>query len=91
MSNSTANKLVAFFALGGVAFALWTGKDSAARYRKVWGVTLLSLGGAALADFAPAIVGPFFALVIIASIAGHQTELGQVFSGIKTRAGVNSK
>lgn len=91
MSSVTANKLVAFFALAGVAFALWTGKDSSTRYRKVWGVTLLSLGGAALADFAPAIVGPFFALVIVASIAGHQTEIGKAFSGIQARAGVNTK
>lgn len=91
MSSATANKLVALFALGGVAFALWTGKDSASRYRKVWGVTLLALGGAAVADFAPAVVGPFFALVIVASIAGHQSELGGIFSGIKTRAGVNTK
>lgn len=88
MSSSTANKLVAFFAVGGVAFGLWTGKDAQTRYRKVWGVTLLSLAGAALADFAPAIVGPFFALIIVAAIADHSSQIGSAISGIQKQAGV---
>lgn len=88
MTEATANKLVAFFALAGIAFALWTGKDADQRYRKVWGVTILSIGGAALAGFAPQIVGPYFALVIVASLAGHSNQIGSVFSGIKRQAGV---
>lgn len=91
MSSATANKLVAAFAIGGVVFALWTGKDAQTRYRHVWGVTLLSLAGAALADFAPAIVGPFFGLVIIASLAGRSAQIGGIVSGIKKQSGVSGK
>lgn len=89
MSSDTANKIVAFFALGGVAMALFTGTDAQAKYRKVWGVTLLSIGGAALADFAPQLVGPFLALVIIAYIAGHSKQIGGVVSNVKKQAGVS--
>jgi hypothetical protein len=91
VSGATANKLVAFFAVGGIAFSLWTGKDAQTRYRHVWGVTLLALGGAALADFAPAAVGPFFGLLIVASIAGKSTDIGGIVSSIKKQAGVKSK
>jgi hypothetical protein len=88
MSGATANKLVAFFAIGGVAYALWTGKDANSKYRHVWGVTILSLAGAALADFAPAVVGPFFGLIIVAAIAGKSADIGKIASGIKKQAGV---
>lgn len=91
MSSATANKLVAFFAVGGVAFSLWTGKDAQTRYRHVWGVVMLSLAGAALADLAPAVVGPFFGLVIVASIAGHSSQIGSAIAGIKKQAGVGGK
>lgn len=86
MSSSTANKLVAFFAIGGVAYSLWTGKDAQQRYRHVWGVTILSIAGAALADFAPSIVGPFFGLVIVAAIAGRSKDIGGIAAGIKKEA-----
>lgn len=87
MTSATANKLVAFFAVGGVAFAMWTGKDAATRYKHVWGVTLLSLAGAALSDFAPQIVGPFFGLVIVAALASRSGQISSVVSGIKSKAG----
>ena len=86
MSSSTANKLVAFFAIGGVAYSLWTGKDAQSRYRHVWGVTILSIAGAALADFAPSIVGPFFGLVIVAAIAGRSKDISGIAAGIKKEA-----
>lgn len=68
--------------------AMTTGKSGQDRYRKVWGVTILSIGGAALADFAPQLVGPFFVLVIFAYLAGHSKEIGQAVQGIKTQSGV---
>lgn len=86
MSSSTANKLVAFFAIGGVAYALWTGKDASSRYRHVWGVTLLSAAGAVMADFAPKLVGPFFGLLIIAALAGRGKDISGIASGIKKQA-----
>lgn len=88
MTPDTANKLVAFFALGGIALALFTSKDAATRYRKVWGVTILSMGGGALADFAPSLVGPFFALIIVSYLAVNVKTVSGVVSGIKTQAGV---
>lgn len=86
MTSATANKLVALFAVGGVAYSLWTGKDASTRYRHVWGVTILAIAGAALADFAPAIVGPFFGLVVVAALAGRSHEIGGIASGIKKQA-----
>lgn len=88
MNSSTANKLVAGFAIGGIVVALATGNNGSDRYRKVWGVTLLSIGGAALADFAPGLVGPFFALVIVAYMANNYGKLSHVASSIKSQAGV---
>lgn len=86
MSSGTANKLVAFFAVGGVMYALWTGTDAASKYRHVWGVTLLAAAGAVLADFAPKVVGPFFGLVIIAALAGRSKDISGIASGIKKQA-----
>jgi hypothetical protein len=88
MSSSTANKLVALFAVGGIALALYTGTDGATRYRKVWGVTVLSLGGAILADFAPGLVGPFFGLVVVAYFLGNFQKLSGVATSVKNQAGV---
>lgn len=86
MSSSTATKIVAAFALGGIGLALWTGKSGQDRYRKVWGVTLLSAVGAVLADFAPSLVGWFFALVVIAYALGHGKTIGGVVSSAKAQA-----
>lgn len=88
MNAATANKLVAFFAIGGIAMSLWVENDPAQRYRKVWGITILSAGGAALADFAPGLVGPYFLLVILAYLVGHSKQLGGIVSQVKTQAGV---
>lgn len=78
MSQATAAKIVLGFVLGGVALGLWTGNGAAGKYRKVWGATLLGLVGAALADLAPAIVGPYFLLVIIAYSATHTGQLAGI-------------
>lgn len=90
MTSSTATKVVVGFALGGTALALWFGKDGQDRYRKVWGITLMSAAGAALAEFAPSLVGWFFALVIFAYAVGHQSTISSAVGGIKTQAGVNT-
>jgi hypothetical protein len=90
VSSSTANKLVLAFAAGGIVMALFTGPtDGASRYRKIWGVTLLSAAGAALADFVPALVGPFFALIIFAYASGHLGGISKVTSTLSSKAGVN--
>jgi hypothetical protein len=88
VSNGTAAKLVAAFAFGGIFLALWTGKNGSDRYKKVWGITLLSAAGAALADFAPQLVGPYFGLIIFAYASGHLGTLSSTTSQIKHQAGV---
>jgi len=93
MSESTANKLVLFFLLGGIAFALVRKQntDAATTYRRIWGTTLLSLAGAAMASFVPSIVGPYFLLVIIAYATGNIKALGGAVGTLKSQAGVQSK
>jgi uncharacterized membrane protein YfcA len=88
MSESTANKLVMFFLFGGIAFALVRKKNTDAQttYRRIWGTTLLSIAGAALAGFVPAIVGPFFLLVIIAYASGNIKILGNSVKGLQSKA-----
>ena len=93
MSESTANKLVMFFLLGGIAFALIRKKnsDTQTTYRRIWGTTLLSLAGAAMAGFVPSIVGPYFLLIIIAYATGNLKALGGAVGTLKSQAGVKSK
>jgi hypothetical protein len=93
MSEATANKLVMFFLVGGVAFALIRKKnsDAATTYRRIWGTTLLSLAGAAMAGFAPTIVGPYFLLIILAYATGNFKALGGAVGSLKSQAGVKSK
>lgn len=89
MSEATANKLVLFFLFGGVAFALIRKKNSDAQttYRRIWGTTILSLAGAAMAGFVPTIVGPYFLLVIIAYATGNFKALSGAAGTIKKQAG----
>lgn len=89
MSEATANKLVMFFLFGGIAFALIrkNNADVQTTYRRIWGITLLSVGGAALAGFAPKIVGPYFALIIIAFATGNIKTLGGGVKKIQKQAG----
>ena len=77
--------------VGGVAYALIRKKDSdaATTYRRVWGVTVLGLGGAALAGFAPQIVGPYFLLIIIAYISGNLPGISKGVHHLKSQAGVS--
>lgn len=90
MTESTANKLVAFFLMGGIAFALVRQKnsDSQTTYRRIWGTTLLGLAGAAMAGFVPQIVGPYFLLVIIAYVTGNFSKISQHVGGLESQAGV---
>jgi hypothetical protein len=92
MSEQTANKLVLFFLFGGIAFALIRKKNSDAgtTYRRIWGTTLLSMAGAAMAGFVPSVVGPYFLLVIIAYASGNLKALGGAANTLKKQAGAKS-
>lgn len=48
-----------------------------ARFRALWAIGLLSVGLAALADFAPQLAGPFAAMVAVAAVARHPGALGR--------------
>jgi len=93
ISERTANGLVLFFLFGGIAFALVRKKNSDAQttYRRIWGTTLLSLAGAAMASFVPQIVGPYFLLVIIAYATGNFSALSGAAGTLKKQAGAKSK
>ena len=92
MSESTANKLVLFFLFGGIAFALIrkNNSDVQTTYRRIWGTTILSLAGAAMAGFIPTIVGPYFLLVILAYATGNIKALGGAAGQLKKNAGATS-
>ena len=92
ISEATANKLVVFFLFGGIAFALIRKKNSdmPTTYRRIWGTTLLSLAGAAMAGFVPQIVGPYFLLVIIAYVTGNFKALSGAAGSVKKQAGAKS-
>jgi hypothetical protein len=91
VSEATANRLVMFFLFGGIAFALVRkvqGKaDAQLTYKRVWGTTLLSVAGAAMAGFVPTIVGPYFLLIIIAYATGNFKALSGAAGTLKKQAG----
>lgn len=92
MSEQTANRLVMLFLFGGIAFALVRKKNSDAKttYRRIWGTTILSVAGAAMAGFAPSIVGPYFLLIIIAYATGNFKALSGGAKQIKKQAGAQN-
>lgn len=87
-----ANRIVMFFLFGGVAFALIrkSSTDAETTYKRIWGTTLLSLAGAAMAGFVPKLVGPYFILVILAYATGNIKALGGAASKVKKQAGAKS-
>lgn len=94
ISESTANKIVMFFLFGGIAFSLvrkTQGKaDAKKTYKRIWGITLLSIAGAAMAGFFPKIVGPYFALVILAYATGNFKALSGAAGTLKKQAGAKN-
>ena len=88
LSSEQASKLVAMFAFGGAALMIWTSKDAQTRYRRVWGIAILSIAGAALSEFAPQIVGMYFALIILAYIVANFAKVSKVAHSIRMQSGV---
>lgn len=92
MSPETARKIVVAAAFVGGAAVVWQGQkagDSTAKtYRRIWGLMLLTAGGAVLADFVPQIVGPYMALVLLGFLLSNKSGLGSLF---KTAGAAASK
>lgn len=86
MSSDTARKVVLAFLLVGAVMTFATEPSAQRRYRKLWGMTLLGVAAAAMSDFAPAVVGPFVALVFVAYLAGHGQQIGSVTARIQRQA-----
>lgn len=82
MSAETARKIVVFSALVGSVAIVYTGarKGTATTvtYKRVWGLLILIIGGSLLADFAPAVVGPYMLLVLLGFLFKQQTGLGKL-------------
>jgi hypothetical protein len=90
MTPETARKIVVAMAFVGGAAVVWQGQkagDSAAKtYRRVWGLMLLTAGGAVLADFVPQIVGPYMALVLLGFLLSNKNGLGSLFKSAGSAA-----
>jgi hypothetical protein len=93
VSPETARKIVIGGLLVGGAAMVYGGRNQsfATNYRKVWGLILLAIGGAALADFAPQIVGPYMIIVILVMLLSNESSLGGLFSTAGKAAGGSSK
>jgi len=80
VSPETARKIVVLSALVGGAAVIWAGQkqgaSAATTYRRVWGLLVLTAGGAVLADFAPQIAGPYMLLVLIGFLMSNKVGLG---------------
>lgn len=89
MSPETARKIVVAAAVVGSAAIIYQGgsQDFATSYKRVWGLLLLTAGGSVLADFAPQVVGPYMALVLIVFLVGTKNGLGNLFKTAAAQAG----
>lgn len=88
MSPETARKIVVAAALVGSAAIVYSGAAAKTPgttvYRRVWGLLLLTTGGAVLADFAPGIVGPYLGLVLLGFLLHNRVGLGGLLGAGET-------
>ena len=80
MTPATARKIVVAAAVVGTAAIVYQGGSSnfETSYRRVWGLLLLTVGGSILADFAPMVVGPYMALVLLWFLLNNKTALSGI-------------
>lgn len=94
MSEATARKIVVATLVVGMAAIVYqaqkAGTPTSQTYKRVWGLTILTAGGAVLADFAPAVVGPYMALVLIVFLVNTKGGLGSLFQSAGTAAGTST-
>lgn len=76
MTSNEATKLVFVGAGVTAAVVVASTKDEDARFKALWAIGLLTVGLAAVADFAPQLAGPFAVLIAVAAVARHPGSLG---------------
>lgn len=77
MTSAEATKMVFIGAGVTAAVVVASTEDEDARFKALWAIGLLSVGLAAVADFAPQLAGPFAVLIAVAAIARHPGSLGR--------------
>lgn len=91
MNETTARKIVVAAVVVGSAAIIYQAQKAqtptSTTYRRVWGLTILATGGAVLADFAPAVVGPYMALVLLGFLVNVRGGLGSLFQNAGAAAG----
>jgi hypothetical protein len=82
MSSDTARKIVVATLLVGSAAIAYDARTqgTATMYRRIWGLSLLTAGGAIVADAAPAAAGPYMVLVLLGFLLSNKTGLGGLIS-----------
>jgi hypothetical protein len=86
VTSEQAAKLTLAVAVLGMASVLYTGRknDFRTNYRRVWGLGIVTAGGAMLADLAPRFVGPYMLLVLVVLLAAPNSGVGKLFAaGVK--------
>lgn len=76
MTSSEATKLVFIGAGATAAVVVASTSNEEERFKSLWAIGLLTIGLAALADFAPQLAGPFAVLIAVAAVARHPGSLG---------------
>lgn len=76
MTSAEATKLVFVGAGVTAAVVVSTTSGEEERFKALWAIGLLTLGLAAVADFAPQLAGPFAVLIAVAAVARHPGALG---------------
>jgi hypothetical protein len=88
MTSSTAAKItIAAYAVG-LAAIIYSGRSKPfqTNYKRVWGLSLLTIGGALLSDIAPRAVGPYMVLVALVFLLAPSTGFGSLFKGATSAA-----
>lgn len=76
MTQGEASKLVFVGAGVTAAVVVATTQNEDDRFKALWAIGLLTIGLAAVADFAPQLAGPFAVLIAVAAVARHPGALG---------------
>lgn len=77
MTSPEATKLVFVGAGVTAAVVVASTRNEEERFKALWAIGLLTVGLAAVADFAPQLAGPFAVLIAVAAVARHPGALGQ--------------